>query len=115
MKGLDGCLRQRIPSTHRVLAMSEWRSAELQDQAICETNIFPLASDQKMKTNLEKSVASAETLQLKKLTLEQVKRIDEVLNSLGDYGELHLIIQNGELRYINRVQSFSARNIEPKE
>jgi hypothetical protein len=50
-------------------------------------------------------------LQLKKLTLEQVRRIDEILASLGDYGEVHLVVQHGELRYINRVQSYKAWNI----
>ena len=68
-----------------------------------------------MKTNSYTDAAPPQTLKLKKLTVDQVKHIDEVLASLGDYGELHLIIQNGELRYINKVQSFSARKIEPKE
>ncbi|MDD2696094.1 MAG: hypothetical protein PHS96_07925 [Anaerolineales bacterium] len=45
-------------------------------------------------------------LKLKKLTLEQVKRIDEMLASVGDYGEVHLIVQRGELRYINQVTSY---------
>jgi hypothetical protein len=49
-------------------------------------------------------------LKLKKLSLEQVRRIDEILASIGDYGEVHLVIQHGELRYINRVQSYKAWN-----
>lgn len=70
-----------------------------------------------MKTNSSHDhyAASLQTLRLKKLTLDQVKHIDEVLASLGEYGELHLIIQHGELRYINKVESFSARKSEPKE
>jgi hypothetical protein len=52
--------------------------------------------------------SARQPLQLKKLTLEQVLRIDEILDSLGEYGELHLIIQRGELRYINKVESFKA-------
>jgi hypothetical protein len=51
-------------------------------------------------------------LKLKKLSLEQVKRIDEILASLGDYGEVHLIVQHGQLRYINRVQRYKAWIIE---
>jgi hypothetical protein len=47
-------------------------------------------------------------MKLRTLTPEQVVRIDEVLTSLGDYGEVHLIKQKGELRYINRVESFKA-------
>jgi hypothetical protein len=68
-----------------------------------------------MKPSSNNDVRSSQSLQLKKLTVEQVKYIDEVLASLGDYGELHLIIQNGELRYINKVESFSAKRSEPKD
>ena len=34
--------------------------------------------------------------------------IDEYLVSVGEYGEVHLIVQNGELRYINKVESHRA-------
>jgi hypothetical protein len=44
----------------------------------------------------------------KKLNLEQVFQIDEALASIGDYGEVHLILQHGELRYINKVESQKA-------
>ena len=47
-------------------------------------------------------------LELKKLNVEQVRRIDALLASLGDYGEIHLIVQHGELRYINKVESYRA-------
>ena len=47
-------------------------------------------------------------LRLKFLNPAQVKRIDDLLAQLGDYGELHLIIQHGELRYINKVESYKA-------
>ena len=30
--------------------------------------------------------------------------IDECLASVGEYGEVHLIVQNGELRYIIRLK-----------
>ncbi|MBK9781264.1 MAG: hypothetical protein IPP55_14615 [Anaerolineales bacterium] len=45
-------------------------------------------------------------LRLVKLTREQVKRIDELLAELGEYGELHIIIERGDLRYINKVESY---------
>ena len=45
---------------------------------------------------------------LKTLTPEQVRRIDEFLVSVGDYGEVNLVVQNGELRYINKIVSFKA-------
>ena len=45
-------------------------------------------------------------LALLKLTLEQVRRIDEMLDDVGEYGEVHIIVQKGELRYINKVESY---------
>ena len=47
-------------------------------------------------------------VELKKLTREQVRQIDDALASLPDYGEVRLIVQHGELRYINRVESHRA-------
>ena len=44
-------------------------------------------------------------IKLNNLTPEQVRQIDEFLSSVGDYGEVDLIVQNGELRYINRIES----------
>jgi hypothetical protein len=42
------------------------------------------------------------------LTPAQVARIDQLLATVGEFGELHLIVQRGELRYINRVESHKA-------
>jgi hypothetical protein len=50
----------------------------------------------------------AEPLELEFLTPAQVARIDALLATVGDYGEVHLIVQHGELRYINRVESHRA-------
>ncbi len=47
----------------------------------------------------------SQTLCLRFLTLEQVQRIDDLLRTVGDYGELRLIVQKGELRYLNKVES----------
>lgn len=47
-------------------------------------------------------------LDLKKLDLDQIKRIDSLLASLGDYGEIHLIVQHGELRYITKLETYRA-------
>jgi hypothetical protein len=49
-----------------------------------------------------------QALQLRKLTLEQVQLIDKALATLGEYGEVHLVVQRGELRYINRLESQKA-------
>ncbi len=42
---------------------------------------------------------------LKKLNEQQVRQIDTALESVGEYGEVHLIVQHGQLKYINRVES----------
>jgi hypothetical protein len=49
---------------------------------------------------------------LKKLTMEQVEQIDEMLARLGEYGEIRLIVQRGELKYINKVESHKAWNTD---
>ena len=54
-------------------------------------------------------------LDLKKLSLDQIRRIDALLASLGDYGEIHLIVQHGELRYINKVESYKAWKDDEKK
>jgi len=53
-------------------------------------------------------------LRLEFLTPEQITRIDEVLATVGEYGEVHLIIQKGELRFINKVESYKAWNDKQK-
>ena len=47
-------------------------------------------------------------LDLRLLSAEQVQRIDELLSEVGEYGEVHLIVQKCELRYINKVESYKA-------
>jgi len=54
-------------------------------------------------------------LKLKNLTPEQVRRIDEYLSSVGDYGEVDLIVQHGKLRYINRIESYKAWAIDEQK
>ena len=41
----------------------------------------------------------------KVLTREQIQQINEFLLAIGEYGEIHLIVQRGELRYINKLES----------
>ena len=45
---------------------------------------------------------------LRVLTAAQVLKIDELLDDVGDYGEVHLVVQRHQLRYINQVQSYKA-------
>lgn len=66
----------------------------------------------KHSSNDTRSSSSFKSLQLKKLTAEQIAQIDELLASLGEYGEVHLVVQRGELRYINKMESHRAWNNE---
>lgn len=45
-------------------------------------------------------------LELRLLSAEQVQRIDKLLAEVGEYGEVRLIVQKGELRYINKMESY---------
>lgn len=65
-----------------------------------------------MKVHPDQDTSWPQAFSLKKLTLDQVQHIDDLLASLGEYGEVHLIIQHGELRYINKVESFNAKKSE---
>ncbi len=51
-------------------------------------------------------------LKLVKLTPEYIKQIDEMLVEIGQYGEVHIVVENGYLRYINKVESRKLRNRE---
>jgi hypothetical protein len=50
----------------------------------------------------------------KALTPEQIRQINDCLVAIGDYGEIRLIVQRGELRYINKVESLRAAYAESK-
>lgn len=50
-----------------------------------------------------------------KLTAEQIKRIEELLAEIEDYGELHLIVQHGDLRYVNKVESHNFWDLTKKK
>ena len=45
-------------------------------------------------------------LKLKFLDRELIVRIDDMLAAVGDYGEVQLVVQKGELRYINKTTSY---------
>ena len=64
---------------------------------------------EKMDTqNNKQKNNSLNGLRLRFLSHEQVKQIDETLASIGEYGEIHLVVQHGELRYVNKVESVKA-------
>lgn len=48
---------------------------------------------------------------VKGLTPEQIREINAYLDSLGEYGEIRLVVQRGELRYINTVASHKVAGV----
>lgn len=54
-------------------------------------------------------------LPLKKLTGQQVEQIDELLSSLEDQGEVRLIVQRGNLKYINKVEKYKSWKTEDED
>jgi hypothetical protein len=66
-------------------------------------------------TKTSKKARLANGVDLAVLTSEQVKCIDEMLEDVGEYGEIHIIVQRGELRYINKVESYCFKDREEGE
>ena len=58
-------------------------------------------NDMKLSKSVVKPGSQA-SLRLKFLSQEQIVRINEMLKSVGEYGEVHLVIQKGELCFIKR-------------
>lgn len=54
-----------------------------------------------------------DTCTLKFLELRQVTMVDEALSSLGEYGEVRLIVEKGKLRFLVTQKSFDALKWEP--
>jgi len=53
-------------------------------------------------------------IRLTKLTVEQIQQIDQHLAALEEYGEVHLIVQRGILKYINRIESHKVGRVDHK-
>lgn len=43
-----------------------------------------------------------------RLTSDQIDQINDALSSVSEYGEVHLVIQRGVLKYINVLNSHKA-------
>lgn len=44
----------------------------------------------------------------------QVEMIDEALRSLGDYGEVRLIVEKGRLRFLVMQRSYDVLKLDPQ-
>jgi len=45
------------------------------------------------------------TIHLRRMSLTQLKRIDHLLEQIGEFGELHLIVEKGAIRFVEVVVS----------
>ncbi len=59
------------------------------------------------------SVPGSDLPETRFLTPRQVAMIDEALSSLGDFGELRLMVEKGRLRFLVTHQSFDALKWQP--
>ena len=47
----------------------------------------------------------AKSIQLRRMNLVQLKRIDNLLEQVGEFGELRLIVEKGAIRFVEIVVS----------
>ena len=67
-----------------------------------------------MKPNTHaSSLYGHSTNQSRFLDSNQVAMIDEALSSLGDFGEVRLIVEKGRLRFLVTQKSFDAQKWQP--
>lgn len=58
------------------------------------------------------AVADLSRINLKKLTPEHIRQIDDLLTGVGEYGEVILVVEHGRLKYINAMESHKVKNLE---
>jgi hypothetical protein len=58
------------------------------------------------KIDATRTPRGSTTLALKVLNCSQIQRIDRMLDEMGPFGELRLIKRKGQLRFIEKVESF---------
>ena len=68
-------------------------------------------AEQPIKTQIVSE--SGETYTLNFLQFHQVSMVDEALNSVGDFGEVRLIVERGRLRFLVTQKSFDALKWQP--
>lgn len=59
------------------------------------------------------TATSGESYTLKFLDWHQIPMVDEALSSLGEYGELRLIVEKGRLRFLVTQKSYDALKWQP--
>lgn len=52
-------------------------------------------------------------LRIRFLRPEQIKMIDEALAAIGEYGEVHLVVEKGHLRFVRIERSLDVNKYVP--
>jgi hypothetical protein len=58
-----------------------------------------------IKIQPSEKVATPRAAESHCLTAAQVQRIEQALAEVGAFGEVHLVVQRGQLRFINEMKS----------
>jgi hypothetical protein len=64
-------------------------------------------------TKTQIATTKGETCELKFMEFHQVSMVDEALNSVGEFGEVRLIVERGRLRFLITQKSFDALKWQP--
>jgi len=66
------------------------------------------------KETVQKNLPSARIRnRLRRLNPRQIAMIEEAISVIGDFGEVHLVVNKGRLHYIATQKSFNATNYSP--
>ena len=65
------------------------------------------------KLNPGPNTISLNPSQLKNLSIRQLEMIDQAIETVGDFGEVRLIIEKGRLRFLVTQQSIDALEVYP--
>lgn len=66
-----------------------------------------------MNTIVAKPDPDHKPIAYKFLTSDQIAMIDEALNSVGEYGEVRLVVEKGRLRFLITQKSFDTLKWQP--
>jgi len=67
--------------------------------------------ERSVKTKIQ--TQSGDTYILRFIEWDQIPMVDEALSSLGEYGEVRLIVEKGRLRFVVTQKSYDALKWQP--
>jgi hypothetical protein len=67
------------------------------------------------KTSEQRIEEASEKLGLRFLSSREIRMIDELLSSVGDFGRVQLTVKEGKLRFAERIESIDALKYEGED